>query len=92
MKGSNSLDIRSKNKCNSTDQAKDGRRGGVPPSGSVLAHQEGLSATGLVSREGSGIWNRIAPHLLQEVGTDAVREATQSHASESPVPGEHTDV
>jgi hypothetical protein len=27
-----------------------------------------------------------------EVATDEVREATQSHASESPVPGEHTDV
>jgi hypothetical protein len=28
-----------------------------------------------------GMWQRTA-----------VREATQSHASESPVPGEHTDV
>jgi hypothetical protein len=26
-----------------------------------------------------------------EVATDKVREATQSHASVSPVPGEHTD-
>jgi hypothetical protein len=30
----------------------------------------------------------VERHLRQEVATDGVRKATQSHASESPVPGE----
>jgi hypothetical protein len=38
-------------------------------------------------------WSPSAAGKRSEaVATDGVREATQSHAVESPVPGEHTDV